>query len=299
MIREPGKDELLEAVSKLIHGDRHAAVRFLEYTRTTGLGIEAIRSLYNDSGGIEGTVIAVANPGRTTMLFATSPAGEARAEQMGGAIQETIKALDPARTSLVQALVDPRSTWDQKAFLHGGLEQLAVLQYHERAVPRSGSIPEVEATTGVRIGPWNPDQRQLMVDLLGSTYEQTLDCPGLCGLRDGHDILDGHMGVGSFDPAIWLVLWLDQIPAGVIMFSATPASNTLELVYLGLAKAARGQGYGRLLLQAGLHLLSGRKERSIMLAVDKMNTPALGLYASAGFRKSLERIALIHSIDVR
>ena len=71
----------------------------------------------------------------------------------------------------------------------------------------------------------------------------------------------------------------------------------MELVYLGLAPGARGRGLGRQLLRHGLGLLHERRERSVTLAVDSRNTPALSLYESEGFRPAVQRAALIRSLQ--
>jgi ribosomal-protein-alanine N-acetyltransferase len=82
----------------------------------------------------------------------------------------------------------------------------------------------------------------------------------------------------------------------MLLLNRSPASNTIELVYLGLAPAARGRGLGRQLLRHGLHLLGRREERAITLAVDEQNDPALALYRGEGFRRVLRRIALIRPL---
>ena len=52
-------------------------------------------------------------------------------------------------------------------------------------------------------------------------------------------------------PQNWLLLRDAGTPAGVLILSKIPASDTMELVYIGLTPAARGHGYAiRLMLLA-------------------------------------------------
>jgi ribosomal protein S18 acetylase RimI-like enzyme len=132
--------------------------------------------------------------------------------------------------------------------------------------------------------------------ILERSYEQTLDCPGLYGLRRTEDIIAGHKATGRFDPSLWTLLYVDDEPAGVILINPFPGHKVTELVYIGLAPFARGRGLGRQLLRHGLCLLQGRRERSISLAVDQRNTPALALYAAEGFHPAVQRVAVIRSL---
>jgi ribosomal protein S18 acetylase RimI-like enzyme len=56
-----------------------------------------------------------------------------------------------------------------------------------------------------------------------------------------------------------------------------------EVVYLGLAPAARGQGYGLQLVQAAQSLARQKGAAQLLLAVDAANAPAIASYLAAGF----------------
>jgi ribosomal protein S18 acetylase RimI-like enzyme len=95
---------------------------------------------------------------------------------------------------------------------------------------------------------------------------------------------------------LWTLLRIEGEPAGAVLLNPFPAHRTVELVYLGLAPSARGRGLGKQLLQHGLWLLNGRRERTLTLAVDQRNTPALAIYEAAGMRPVVRRVALIRSL---
>jgi ribosomal protein S18 acetylase RimI-like enzyme len=133
--------------------------------------------------------------------------------------------------------------------------------------------------------------------LLRETYEDTLDCPGLADLRRDEDILDGHRRGGNYDPELWTVLFLRGRPAGAALLNRVPASGSVELTYLGLAKWARGKGLGSVLLDAALVKAATVPERIVSLAVDERNTPAERLYRSRGFRTVSRRRAFAIAVD--
>ena len=137
--------------------------------------------------------------------------------------------------------------------------------------------------------------RQLS-SVLESSYEGTLDCPGLCGLRQTRDIIAGHRALGRVEPDGWILLKVDGHFEGVIMINRSPDKSGYELVYLGMSKAVRNRGLGRYLLEEAVHRFSGRGPRRMTLAADANNTPALSLYASMGFTASMRRTACIRPV---
>ena len=167
-----------------------------------------------------------------------------------------------------------------------------------KSLSSSDAVPAPQWPSSVRIEPYAETLHDDLVRALEASYERTLDCPGLYGLRITADILAGHQATGDFDPALWTLLYVDDRPAGVMLLNAFPAHRTVELVYLGLAPFARGRGLGRQLLRHGLAQLKKRRERTLTLAVDDRNTPALALYASEGLRPIVKRVAMIRSLPM-
>ena len=75
------------------------------------------------------------------------------------------------------------------------------------------------------------------------SYQQSLDCPLLNGLREIGDVIAGHQASGEFNPRFWFVLSERDMPRGVVLLNRVPRTDTAELVYFGLAPAARGAGW--------------------------------------------------------
>jgi ribosomal protein S18 acetylase RimI-like enzyme len=132
--------------------------------------------------------------------------------------------------------------------------------------------------------------------MLEASYEQTLDCPDLHAMRRVGDVLTGHMSVGEFDPRLWTLLKVADEPAGVLLLNRVPEQRCVELVYLGLARAYRGQGFGRLLMDHALGQCARIGQRTLALAMDQRNTPAQHLYKTTGFGTVSTRIALARQV---
>jgi RimJ/RimL family protein N-acetyltransferase len=135
-----------------------------------------------------------------------------------------------------------------------------------------------------------------LIAALDRSYEQTLDCPELCGLRRTHDVLDSHRATGAWSPALWWLVYLHDQPHGCLLINHCPEHSSVELVYLGVSPQLRGRGLGTRLLDLGLSLLAGVEADHIACAVDLRNIPARRLYERAGFREFGRRIALVRPL---
>jgi mycothiol synthase len=295
-----GKNQLDDALSRLLMVDGQVEPshvrQFREYAATNRIPLDHCWGRVDRVGRIRQTVLSIPNPGRTAMMFASRPQNASEIAALGELIDRASMALNDVDVRLAQALLQPEETLDRRAFGEGGFTELAVLSYLERPVPGRGEITPPSWPDRVTIEPYREAFVHDFIEALNLSYEQTLDCPELRGLRETADILDGHRGTGQFEPSLWSLLRIDGSPMGMILLNPSPTQKSIELVYFGLAVAARGTGLGRELLRHGLTLAAGRPEQTINLAVDDRNTPALKLYADADFRRSLRRIALIRPL---
>ena len=289
-------DRVEDAIRVLVRGDRAAAARFLSYAKSSNLSLKHLWGIVDTQGRIEATVLVAPAPGRTAMLFASRAISPGMIPVIGGLVNAAIDGLGYAPVALAQALVDPSEHHEEEIFKAGGFQRMAELDYLERPVPRFGSITTPDLPPDTTIEPWDESDREMLEQLLERTYEHTLDCPGLSELRQTSDILDGHIASGTRIPDWWLILRLHGRPAGTLLLNRGSDGDTIELVYLGLGAEARGRGFARLLLTHGLSLLDNDRSRSIVLAVDRANMPAIRLYRRAGFRFSVRRIALVRAI---
>ncbi len=265
------------------------------------LAIENLWGCFAGNGRIEAAVLVTPGHGRTAMLTLSPLRGSAEERAGSATVRAALDSAEALGAAIVQALLEPRHTAEAECVLRAGMRSLAALNYMERSSskplrPTTAAAPALPP--GAVIVPYldTADGRRELSSLLEATYEDTLDCPGLAGLRSAEDILEGHRRGGRFDPSLWSILRLDGRPAGAVLLNPAPHAGGCELVYLGLVPSARGRGLGRALLERAIDGSASRGDRAIMLAVDEENAPAQRLYKGAGFRRTARRLAFVAPI---
>ncbi len=209
---------------------------------------------------------------------------------------------------LVQAMLESPDDPFAADLLAIGFTQLADLLYLMRAVPRNAGtgekIPNDEllqekAAEKAPLQLVSPalDDREVFERLLLASYEQTLDCPALDGLRDIADTIAGYLAVGSYDPSLWFIAHWQGEPAGVLLLSPYPESSQWELTYMGVAPPFRGHGIGRLMLAEVERRAQIAGIEQVVLAVDASNHPAQRSYDAAGYLQWSRRTAYMKPLS--
>ncbi len=98
-----------------------------------------------------------------------------------------------------------------------------------------------------------------LAEVVAATYEQTLDCPALNGVREIDEVLAGYRACGIFEPALWLIVRRGARDVGCLLLADHPEHDQFEIVYAGLVPAARGHHEGTWLARAAL-ARAGRTE---------------------------------------
>jgi RimJ/RimL family protein N-acetyltransferase len=129
-----------------------------------------------------------------------------------------------------------------------------------------------------------------------ATYENSLDCPTLSGLRQIEDVIASHKASGEFDPNHWFLLYERENPVAVLLLAHSPRTDAMELVYLGLTPPARGRGLGTLALRKALRTALEADIGRLTLAVDAGNDPALKLYYRHGMERIGSKLAMIRDL---
>ncbi|MGV6814851.1 MAG: GNAT family N-acetyltransferase [Phycisphaerales bacterium] len=222
-----------------------------------------------------------------------------------------LRSLSPSRVTLAQTLLEPEHTWAHRVCIDAGMISVGTLVYLRKPVhickgsgkrsPSSASPPSWPSGIEVRairsLAPNDPaSDLPLLIAALEGSYLETLDCPELCGLRAMEDVVDSHLATGEFDPSRWHLIFKDGQPAGCCLLSYTPAARSVELVYLGIAPAARGLGLGRSVLAYAINQLSGIECSEVTCAVDDRNSPAMKIYESLGFERFDARLGFVAPI---
>ncbi len=270
--------------------DRHQIHRFMQFAKRQAAGPVECWAYRTVDDGLDHVVLLLPRAGRTGMCFVARPDRRGKVEQLAAVIRAATTKLPPERWVMLQALLETTDDLQQAALEQAGFSKLATLDYMQRVIGRSEAAPAPLAN--VQVMPWHESRRALFVQVLDASYEQTLDCPALRGIRQTDDVLTGHMASGQFDPALWLLVCMRDEPVAVLLLTEVPEQECVELVYLGVGVKYRQRGIARHLLQHAFHLTAARDRRLLTLAVDETNEPAMQLYRHAGFRRFARRLAM-------
>ena len=288
---------------------------FLEQAPTFGIDLTLLAaavSLRKDIHEVRQVCLPVIGAGRTVMLFVSGGVGGGPPEasrDRATAIREAVRLASHgygAKAHLIQALAQPRERWAAASFEMAGLKRLTDLYYLAKSLQIRESAGEVAAGTpiqplndsawpagiSVRAMDGSPEAERDLRRALEASYEDTLDCPELAGMRTLDDIIAAHRDVGTFDPALWWLVEREGMLEGCVLLNKCPAQSCVELVYVGISPSVRGLGLGRMLLQRAI-AASSAHGRELRCAVDARNAPARRLYAALGFRETERRVAYV------
>ncbi|HVZ93375.1 MAG TPA: GNAT family N-acetyltransferase [Phycisphaerales bacterium] len=237
--------------------------------------------------------LAVPGSGRTAMFFTSGPRDSAEQDELGAVIASAACDAGQSGVKLGQALLEPSERGAMEAFVAGGFQRLTTLVYLRRVLPSSEAGGARGWPEGIEVSRWASGDDAAVLRAMERSYEGTLDCPELCGMRETADVLASHKAAGKFDPSCWWVIRLGGEAAGVMLFNPSPELDSVELVYLGLAPELRGKGLAKQLMEKGLDELRGRREHWLTCAVDVRNGSAWSLYARLGFSEFARREAFV------
>src|SRR4051794_7290163 len=194
-------------------------------------------------------LLPVVSPGKTMMLF--TPAAALRETPAGapGTLASAVCSHWALRgVTLAQMLIDPQARPVIDTYRAAGFDELAELVYLQKQV-RARRIPIPNFAPNFTLKTYSSETHNAFADIIQRSYHDSLDCPALNGLRDMNDVITGHQSTGEYDPAMWWILCRGDHTLAVLLLSRVPQQSAIELVYLGLAPEARGQGIGDLLMQ--------------------------------------------------
>lgn len=289
-----------EALSMLLTGQprssRPAVDQFLGSPLSQSSHMQQLWGAFDQ--GLEGDVLAslllIPSPGRTAITF-VSPSQKEKLRPVAAELARTaLLNVDTDAIHLAQALLDPDQRHESHSLEDAGFIRLAHLVYMQR--PTEPCDANLELDPDMAIHHWSDGNRDLFARAILASYEQTADCPGLIGMRDINDIIDGHQATGQFEPNLWTVITRGQEVIGVLLLNRVQNQQGMEIVYLGLAQRARGLRLGRRLVTHAVGTAHTLNLKSLVLAVDELNQPAMTLYRKMGFVASARKLAMIRSL---
>ena len=256
-------------------------------------------SIESDGKAVREACLLVPGAGRTVVVFMSCPREDdtERIDELGSVLDAAIQHVSPG-AAIAQSILGleetgPRHALEAAEFLCAG-----TLRYMRRPATPVEAPPSLDSgwPEGITVERVDPTDDSELAVALERSYEQTLDCPELCGLRDIGDIISSHRATGEWDPELWWLVRDGGEPTGAALFNPCPEQKHSELVYMGLAPESRGRGVASRLLDFGLHETLSRWAHPITCAVDERNIPAQKLYERTGFSLFERRIAFVRPI---
>lgn len=233
------------------------------------------------NGRLVGAVFSQVQPGKTAAVWPPRVVpGEPRitSEKL---LEAACDFLENQDVCTAQALIATDSASDKVLLCSGGFEPLADLLY---LASLREDFPDAPPPGPLRFEPYTADDHDRLARIIEATYEQTLDCPRLGGVRRTEDVLAGYHCVGLFDPGHWLIVRHRGDDVGCLLLADHPEHGNIELLYMGVVASARRNGWGMDITRHAQWLAAKAACQRLVLAVDAANTPAIKMYTAAGFQ---------------
>jgi ribosomal protein S18 acetylase RimI-like enzyme len=230
--------------------------------------------------GIVGAVICTTVPGAGGIVWPAQTAeGAERILVEDLLMQEARRWLRGRGAKLAQALLAPHELALAPVLERNGFSRVTELSYMRHRL-KSDPAP---APPTLRYQTYAECDRNLFHQTLLATYEDTLDCPEVNGVRTIDEVIVGHKSQGTHDPANWWLAWSEGEPVAVVLMTEMPEWGGSDLIYLGVVKSARRKGLGHELAERAVAAARAAGHRQLTLSVDVRNIAALNLYRSVGF----------------
>jgi ribosomal protein S18 acetylase RimI-like enzyme len=220
-------------------------------------------------------------PGAGALIWPPASKASSRPEVEDALVQRACTWLRGQGARLAQCLLPPVEAHLADPLLRNGFTQVTHLAYLEHDLAASTFLhPSSER---LRVEPYDPDRPDEFHRTLQASYEQTLDCPEVNGVRAIDEVIAGHRAQGRFDPSWWWLAHHDGTPVGILLLIEQADPGEWEVAYMGIVPAARRRGFGQELLLKGMRELRLAGARRVLLSVDERNRPAWDLYRAVGF----------------
>jgi ribosomal protein S18 acetylase RimI-like enzyme len=234
------------------------------------------------TGGLAGVLVCLPVPGASALFWPPrSVAGSDAAAREDRLVLHALGWVRSRGAKLAQSLLTPDETPLVGPLERNGFRHVTRLWY----LASDLDVPLSALTTPCRLDfrPYDPGEPSDFEQTLLKTYDGTLDCPEINGVRTMQDVIAGHRAQGRFDPSRWWLAAEGGRPVGVLLAAEMQDSSDWDVSYLGVVPAARRRGCGREMMLKALFEARAAGVRRVTLSVDARNDPALRLYRSLGF----------------
>lgn len=230
--------------------------------------------------GCAGVLVAEVMPGNSASLWPVrARPGPDRTRVEDDLYAQALRFLRGRAVKFAQTFLPPGQPAAGEALRRNGFTSVTRMWHMRGDLPPWPAWPD----RGVRFEPLAEADPEVFRDTLMATFEASLDCPELNGLRGPDEVLAGHVA-GAPDLSRWWLARAGGEPAGVLILAESDASACWDLAYLGVAPGCRRRGIGRALVEFAVRQAGDAGATTFKLLVDERNGPAIDLYKSYGFR---------------
>ena len=259
--------------------------------KPAALGVLAVER--NEQRQIVGAAWGQLGSGNVAQVWPTQRLAERAVSGCDPLLAALLRELPRRGATFAQTLLPDAACRDAQTVLGAGFTHAADLAYLGADVdPR---LAKHEAT-GLHFVPVEAHERAAFAELVERTYEGTLDCPALTGLRPALEVLDEYAAIGTSGMSLWQRAVQRNADVGCLLLADHPSQNQVELVYMALLPQARGRGLGGQLVRESMRIAAVLGRKRIVLAVDAANRPAAAQYEAAGFREWERRSAFVQDL---
>jgi len=238
-------------------------------------GILVIR----DGGQLEGALVISPLAGAGGLIWPPHVReGPQRSAKETELVQTGLAWLRSRGAKVVQAVLHGEEVPLAQSLVRNGFIHVTRLRYLRHDLPAPVSV-----LANLAVQTYSSADRGLFHEVLLRTYQGTLDCPELNGLRTIEEIIEGHQAQGEFKPERWWLAFDGKKAVGVLLTAANPEVQSWDISYVGVVPEARRGGWGRRLIQLAIAEARTAGASHLTVGVDARNHPAWNLYTALGF----------------
>ena len=260
------------------------------------------RDEQNSSPHILGSILLIVQPDGTGLVWPPSVSSkkvipEKRKELRYRLLHQTAKIAQSQQCSHMQCSVSAEQELDIEAFQKCGFQELGNMLFLMRTFDLISEQRKSLKNKPLKLIPYQKviDDSQL-ANLIERTYEDSQDFPELQGQRTGDQAIRSHRTQGKYHPEWWLVIEQNGVAVGILFFAEHTELEQVELIYIGIIKKYRNQGFAKGALAQAIRKFK-REKQSLFLGVDARNLSAVKLYESLGFERISRQRIFFHSLN--
>jgi len=286
----PASAESLAAALDLVFGDQDFQQRAARVETwpigTVGEGLAEGVLEARRHGRLIAAIAWQLQEGKAALTWPPRAIGGEPAAALEKLLEAMLQRLARDGVRVVHVLFEEVRQDDDRLLRSFGFQPLAELLY---LVSEEIDFPRIQPVGPLEFELYGPGNHARLAAVVEATYEGTLDCPALDGVREVEDVLAGYRSSGVFRPDSWTIARHQGRDVGCLLVVDHPEFDNGELVYMGLVPSARGHGWGVQLAQHAQWTARCLGRRRLVVAVDAKNVPALRIYTAVGFRQFDQR----------